>query len=132
MATTHTYVAKSFIAGEDLSSAKWKFVTLETDGKVDVADADAEAILGVAMTNPDAVDKAVTVALSGIVKVTAGGSITVGDEVVTDASGDAVEKSTSSSATAVTAGVALQSADDGDVFQIQLVPFGTGNVTNES
>lgn len=132
MATTGVYVAKSFEAGEDLSSAKWRFVTLETDGQVDLADADAEATLGVAMTNPDTAGQAVTVAVSGVVKVYAGGSITAGDEVVTDASGEAVEKSTSSSATAVTAGVALEDADDGDVFQIQIVPLGAGNVTNEA
>lgn len=130
MATTGVYHARSFLAGEDLSAAKWHFVTLETDGKVDLADADAEQVLGVAVTNPDAEDKAVTVALWGEVKAIAGGTITVGDEVVTDANGHAIEKSASSSATAVTAGIALSSAVANDVFEILLVQ--SGNVTDES
>jgi hypothetical protein len=132
MATTGVYVAKSFEAGVDLSAAKWKFVTLEADGQVDLANADAEAVLGVALTNPDTVGQAVSVATSGVVKVYAGGTVTAGDELAVDASGDAVEKSTSSSATAVTAAIALSSAVDGDIFEVQLVPMGAGNVTNES
>lgn len=130
MATTNKYTARTFIAGEDLSNAKWRFVTLEADGKVDLADADAEACIGVALTNPDAVDKAVTVATEGYVKVYAGGAITAGDDVVCDASGEAVERSTSSSATAVTMGRALSDAADGDVFEILL--FQGGKITNES
>lgn len=130
MATTGVFQARSFLAGEDLSAAKWRFLTLESDGKVDVADADAEEVIGVAMTNPSAEDRAVAVAISGEVKVYAGGNITVGDDVVTDANGAAVERSTSSSATAVTAGKALASAVSGDVVTILLVQG--GKITDES
>lgn len=130
MATQGTYRAETFVAGEDLSGAKWHFVTLEADGYVDLADADAEQCVGVALTNPDAAGKAVTVALTGRVKVEAGGSITAGDEVVTNAAGEAVEKSTSSSATAVTMGYALEDAADGQIISIELIQG--GNVSDES
>lgn len=129
MATTGVYVARSFEAGEDLSAAKWHFVTLESDGQVDVADADAEACLGVAMTNPDTAGQAVTVALSGVVKLVAGGTIAAGDDIVCDTNGHAVERSTSTSATAVTMGRALKSAVANDVFEAMI--FQGGKITNE-
>lgn len=128
MATHGNYIAETFIAGEAIT--QWRFVTLESDGKVDMADADAEQCIGVALSSTTASDRAVTVAKSGRVKIEAGGAVTAGDEVVTDTSGMAVEKSTSSSITAVTMGFALEDAASGDFFQIELIQG--GNVSNES
>lgn len=132
MATTGQYFARSFLAGEDLSEKKWHFVTLETDGKVDIADADAEDCIGVAMTNPNAENKAVTVALWGIVKVEAGGTIAIGDEIATNNAGEAIDKNDSASATARTLGVALSGAADGEYVEILLLPPYSGAVTDES
>lgn len=128
MATMGQYTAETFTSGEAIT--KWNFVTLEADGKVDMADADAETVVGVALTDASTADKAVTVAKSGRVKVEAGGSITAGDEIVTNTSGKAVERSTSSSATAVTLGYALENAVVNQIFSMELIQG--GKVTNEA
>ena len=64
---------RTFIAGEDLSSAQFKFVTLESDGQVDLADSAGENAIGVCIVGAGA-GKAVTVTVSGSVMVTAGGT----------------------------------------------------------
>lgn len=129
MATMGQYTAETFVAGSDLSTARWKFLALAADGQVDIAAGDAVQCIGVALTNPDAAGKAVAVAIRGRVKVEAGGAITAGDEVVTNASGVAVEKSVSASATAITMGYALEDAATGQIFTIELIQG--GNATSE-
>lgn len=129
MAVMQSRDTRTFIAGEDLSSAQFKFVTLEADGQVDLADADAENCIGVLINDPAAAEAA-TVVVSGKVLVTAGGAVTAGDAVVTDTSGDAVELTTSSSATAVTMGYALEDAVDGQIFAIELIQG--GNTSDQS
>ena len=42
MAVMQSRDNRTFIAGEDLSSAQFKFVTLESDGQVDLADSAGE------------------------------------------------------------------------------------------
>jgi len=126
MAVMQSRDTRTFIAGEDLSSGQFKFVTLEADGQVDLADADAENCIGVLINDPEA-GEAATVVMSGKVMVTAGGAVTAGDAVVTDTSGDAVELTTSSSATAVTMGYALEDAVDGQIFAIELIQGGNSS-----
>jgi len=126
MAVQESRDTRTFIAGEDLSSSQFKFVTLEADGQVDLADADAENCIGVLINDPASGSEA-TVVVSGKTMVTAGGAITAGDAVVTDTSGDAVELTTSSSATAITMGYALEDAADGQVFGIELIQGGNSS-----
>lgn len=123
MATYNTDNVRTFIAGESLAAAQYHFVTLEADGFVDLADADAEQCIGVLMNKP-ASGEAATVALTGRVLVEAGGVITAGDEVVTNAAGEAVELTTSASATAITMGYALEDGVDGQIIAIELIQGG--------
>jgi hypothetical protein len=44
MAVIQTRDTRTFIAGEDLSAAQFKFVTLESDGQVDLADSAGETL----------------------------------------------------------------------------------------
>jgi len=124
MAVMQSRDTRTFEAGEDLSSAQFKFVTLEADGQVDLADADGERAIGVLLNKPDAAGKAATVAVSGKVMVVAASAITAGDEIASDASGEAQELSDSSSATAVTLGYALEDAVDGQVFAMEFIQGG--------
>jgi hypothetical protein len=126
MAVQESRETRTFIAGEDLSSSQFKFVTLEADGQIDLADGDAERCIGVLSNDPASGSEA-TVVISGKTMVTAGGTVTAGDEVCTDTSGDAVELSTSSSATAITMGYALEDATDGQVFGIELIQGGNSS-----
>ena len=130
MATMLSRDTRTFEADEDLSAAQFHFVTLEADGQVDLADADAENCIGVLLNNPDAAGKAATVVVSGRVLVEAGGTITAGDAVATNNAGEAIELTDSSSATAVTMGYAVEDAVDGQIFTIELIQG--GNVSDQS
>jgi hypothetical protein len=119
MAVMQSRDTRTFIAGEDLSSAQFKFVTLESDGQVDLADAAGENAIGVLLNDP-ASGEAATVAVSGKVMVTSGGTIAAGAQIQTDASGDAL----TAAAGDVVLGYALEAAVDGQVFAIELIQGG--------
>ena len=110
---------RSFVAGESLAAAQFKFVTLESDGQVDLADSAGENCIGVLLNNP-AAGAAATVAVSGKVMVTSGGTIAAGAAVATDASGDAV----TAASTNIIMGYALEAAVDGQVMAIELIQGG--------
>jgi len=119
MAVMQSRDTRSFVAGESLTAAQFKFVTLESDGQVDLADSAGENCIGVLLNNPAAA-AAATVAVSGKVMVTAGGSIAAGAAVATDASGDAV----TAASTNIIMGYALEAAVDGQVMAIELIQGG--------
>lgn len=119
MAVMQSRDTRTFIAGEDLSSAQFKFVTLEADGQVDLADAAGERAIGVLLNEPTA-GKAATVAMTGKVMVEAGASVTAGDALQTDANGDAITAATGD----YVMGYALEDAVDGQVFAIELIQGG--------
>ncbi len=119
MAVMQSRDTRTFIAGEDLSSSQFKFVTLESDGKVDLADSAGERAIGVLINDPEA-DEAATVVVSGKVMVTAGGTIAAGAQIQTDASGDAL----TAAAGDVVLGYALEAAVDGQVMAIELIQGG--------
>ncbi|NIP26036.1 MAG: DUF2190 family protein [Phycisphaerae bacterium] len=80
----------TYEAGEDLSSAQYLFVTLESDGQVDLADATTDEPIGVLQNVPDAAGKEATVVKGGQTKVVAGEALAVNAIVGTNASGQAV------------------------------------------
>ena len=123
MAVMQSRDTRTMIAGEDLSAAQFKFVTLEADGQIDLADADGENCLGVLLNKPTA-GAAATVVVSGKVMVVAASAITAGDEIAVDAAGEAQELTDSASATAVTMGYALEDAVDGQIFAMELIQGG--------
>ena len=119
MAVMQSRDTRSFVAGESLAAAQFKFVTLESDGQVDLADSAGENCIGVLLNNPAAA-AAATVAVSGKVMVTSGGTIAAGAAVATDASGDAV----TAASTNIIMGYALEAAVDGQVMAIELIQGG--------
>ena len=119
MAVIQTRDTRTFIAGEDLSAAQFKFVTLESDGQVDLADSAGENCIGVCLVG-GAAGAAVTVAVSGKVMVEAGGTIAAGAAVQTDANGDAL---TAASGDYVM-GYALEAGVDGQIIAIELIQGG--------
>jgi|SRR5210317_2018485 hypothetical protein len=119
MAVMQSRDTRSFVAGESLTAAQFKFVTLESDGQVDLADSAGENCIGVLLNNP-AAGAAATVAVSGKVMVTSGGTIAAGAAVATDASGDAV----TAASTNIIMGYALEAAVDGQVMAIELIQGG--------
>jgi hypothetical protein len=119
MAVQESRDTRTFIAGEDLSSSQFKFVTLEADGQVDLADSAGENCIGVVINDPAAAGEA-TVVVSGKTVVTAGGTIAAGASIATDASGDAVTASTGN----IVMGYALEAGVDGQVIAVELIQGG--------
>ena len=119
MAVMQSRDNRTFIAGEDLSSAQFKFVTLESDGQVDLADSAGENAIGVCIVGAGA-GKAVTVTVSGSVMVTAGGTIAAGAAVQTDASGDALTAATGD----VILVYAREAGVDGQIIEIEMIQGG--------
>ncbi len=129
MAVLASPVIVTFKAGADLRNARWCFVALgTTDGTVVQAGANAR-VLGV-LTNKPNTNEAAAVAVAGIVKVVAGGAITRGQLVRSDANGAAVPATAPggswAGATENVAGIALENAVAGQLVEILLTPFSYG------
>jgi hypothetical protein len=120
MAVMQSRDTRTFEAGEDLSSHQFKFVTLESDGQVDAADAAGERALGVLLNKPDSAGKAATVAMTGKVMVEAGAAVTAGAQLQTNAAGEAI----TAAAGDVVMGYALEDAVDGQIFAMELIQGG--------
>lgn len=119
MAVMQSRDNRSFIAGEDLSSAQFKFVTLESDGQVDLADSAGENAIGVCLAG-GAAGAAVTVCVSGSCLVEAGGTITAGAAVQVGADGTALAAASGD----YVMGYAREAAVDGQIIQIELIQGG--------
>ena len=119
MAVTQSRETRSLIAGEDLSSSQFKFVTLESDGQVDLADAAGEKCFGVLENDPAAGAEA-TVVVSGQTRITCGGTVAAGAQLQTDASGDAI----TAAAGDVVMGYAMEAGVDGQVIAMELIQGG--------
>ena len=119
MAVMQSRDNRTFIAGEDLSAAQFKFVTLESDGQVDLADAAGENAIGVCLAGASA-GAAVTVCVSGSVMVEAGGVIAAGAQVQTGADGTAL----TAAAGDVVLGYAREAGVDGQIIEIEMIQGG--------
>lgn len=119
MAVMQSRDTRTFIAGEDLSSAQFKFVTLESDGQVDLADSAGENAIGVCIVGA-AAGAAVTVVVSGSCMVEAGGNITAGAAVQTGADGTALAAASGD----VVLGYAREAAVDGQIIEVELIQGG--------
>ena len=119
MATMQSRDNLTFVSGEDLSTAQFKFVTLESDGKVDLADAAGENCIGVLIVAEEN-NRAVTVTVSGSVIVEAGGTVTAGGAVATDATGRAVD----ATSTDIIMGYAREAGVAAQVIEIELIQGG--------
>jgi len=119
MAVQESRETRTFIAGEDLSSSQFKFVTLESDGQVDLADAAGENCIGVVLNDPASGGEA-TVVVSGKTVVQAGGTIAAGASIATAADGQAVTASTGN----IVMGYALEAGVDGQTIAVELIQGG--------
>lgn len=106
---------RTYIAGQDLSAKQFHFVTLATDGQIDPTGDGARAD-GVLLNKPAAAGEAATVCYDGRVTVVAGGTVTLGANVASNAAGAAVVATTGE----VILGKALEAAVSGQVFTIEL------------
>lgn len=122
MAQSIRDMERSFVCGATTLAAKmYYFVKQHTDGTLIIAAAATDKIVGVLQNKP-AVGAAAVVRFGGTTKVIAGGTITVGAWVTSDASGKAVATTTAGD---VVMGKYLgaASAASGDIIEIQMHSF---------
>lgn len=109
-----------FEAGEDLTGQQFRFVKVDTAGKV-VRAGNNELAIGVLQNKPDS-GQAASVRCGGISKIVAGGVITAGDRVGSDSQG----RAKGGASAAVTLGIALDAAAAaGEVISFLHQPAGT-------
>jgi hypothetical protein len=134
MASYQAAKVVSLIAGESLASDIYEIVQFENDGgvaKVIKATAVTNTVIGVVAENLDATSGAdgetVPIALlTGILKMKAGATITAGQLIVPDTTAGRVAGVANAGALAADSmaiGVALQSAVDGDIFEVLAMPI---------
>lgn len=120
MATKTTGPNKTFKAAADYSAKQFFIVWLsgQTATLADDADVAGENIMGVIQNKPaPAVGASVEVQMphgGGTGKVICGGSVSVGDALTTDGSGEAIATTTADD---YVFGLALEAGDDGDVIE---------------
>ena len=119
MATMLSRDTRTFVAGSDLTAAQFKFVSLAADGQVDVTASAGGNAIGILTNNPD-VGQAATVTVTGGYTVYAGGAITAGDQVQSNATGEALLAATGD----VVLGYALEDAVDGQLMRIEFITGG--------
>lgn len=109
---------KSYTSTNDLSAAEFIIVAvdLSNDNSIVAAAASTDPIVGVLQNKPKA-GVAAVVRMGGTSKVIAGGTITRGDWVTSDASGHAVTTTTNN---AQVIGRALMSAVSGDILEVMM------------
>lgn len=110
------------IAGADLSAAQFKFVTLESTGKVILANGAGEQCYGVIIVGAPA-DAAVTVVRTGSVMVISSGVIAAGAAVTTTAAGLAAAATTGN----IIMGYAKEAAVASQVIEIELIAGGNAS-----
>jgi hypothetical protein len=134
MASFESTVAVNLIAGEDLRGDVFEILQIEDDGdvgKVIKATAVTNTVIGILAEEPrtDLTTDGLTVPvvlLQGKVAVKAGGTVTAGQLVVPDATAGRVIGVANVGALAVDSmaiGIALESAVDGDIFNMLAMPI---------
>ena len=129
MASSQSTVAVNMIAGEDLRGDVYELLKLENDsavGKVIKVTATTDSPVGILAEDPDSVatTDGVTVPvvlLQGIVKIKAGGAVTAGQLLIPDATAGrviGVANQAALAADVVSVGIAMESAVDGDIFEM--------------
>ena len=119
MAVMQSRDNRTFVAGEDLSTAQFKFVTLESDGQVDLADSVGENAIGVCIVSAGS-GKAVTVTVGDSVMVEAGGSIDAGGAIACGGDATALTATTGN----IIMGYAREAAVDGQIIEMELIQGG--------
>lgn len=105
----------TILAGSDLSANQYSFVNRNASNQLALAGAGLDAD-GVLYDKPSAQGRAAAVAINGVAKVLLGGTVAVGDDVTSDATGRAVTATTGD----VILGVCAKGGAVGEIGSVQL------------
>ena len=120
MATYQNQEVITLVSAGDLSADQFHFLTVDATGKVAVS-GNGDDSVGVLLNDPNGADQAAQVAISGKTRVEAGGGITAGANVASNASGQAVVATASDAIL----GIAIDgAAGAGEIVSIVFNPRG--------
>ena len=108
-------------AGADLSSKQFYFVKLASATTVDVCSAVTDVPIGILQNTPESGETA-TIAIFGISKAVADGTLTAGRWIGTSADSQAAGITPGSDTTVYVMGQAIQAASAGETFTMFLNP----------
>ena len=117
MAHEESAVMITLRAGGDLSANQFKFVKVNASGLA-VACGAGEAAVGVLQDDPRAAGRPALVAIGGVVKTKAEGTIAAGADVASDADGGAVAATTGQ----IVLGTAITGGVSGDIISVLFNP----------
>lgn len=111
----------SLPAAADLSSYQFHLVAIDADGRAALAGGSVAKVIGVLQNKPSGTAHAAQVAIGGVSKVVAGGSVAAGDLIKSDANGFGLVTTTTGN---VVVGRALsnEATGSGLVFECLLNP----------
>jgi hypothetical protein len=116
---------QTYPAGADLSSYQHYIMTLDTNGRVNVAAGAGTPLVGVLLNKPAATGRAAEIAGPGcIAKVIAGGAINEGDWITSDSAGKATATTTAGDEVLGFAKTAASAS--GDLFEVVVSPHSYG------
>lgn len=120
MASEEVLTCITLPANADLSSYQYHCVDINTSGNVAVLASQGAKVLGVIQNKPAAAGRGATVCIFGVTKAELDGTVTVGDELTSAATGG-VEEAASGD---YVIGRALESGVSGDIISILFLGSG--------
>lgn len=118
MATYDDGIDISLPAAADLSGQQHNFVLIAADGRVNVASAATDDIIGILQNKPAAAGRAARVRVAGVSKLEMGAAVNEGDRLTSDSSGRGV--ATTTAANTISAMCLVASGAAGDVVKVLL------------
>ena len=110
----------------DFSAKQFFIVKMSTTARtVALGAAATDKLIGIMQDAPTASGKIGTVRVSGLSKISAGGTFAAGDALTSDAAGEAVKADPAAGVNNGQVGIALEAAVDGDIVTCLLQP---GNI----
>lgn len=110
----------TFTAYTDLSSYQYKAVKFSSSRTVTYAGAATDLVIGILQNKPNAAGRPAEVVVRGESKAVSGGSISAGAFLVAGAAGVVVSATIGVTTANCCVGRALEDADSGDVFRIDV------------
>ena len=110
------------IAGDSLAAKQYHVVKMaSTDGEVLIASSTTDVMIGLVQNDP-AADEPAEVACAGVAIGKSGDSITIGEMVNANSTGELRGTAGAISGTERILGIALEAASDGDLFSVLITP----------
>lgn len=111
----------SLPAAADLSACQFRGVSIDSDGRVAKGSGSVSKTIGVLQNKPSGTSDAAEVAIGGVSRMVAGGSIASGDWVKVDANGLGLTTATSGNSV-IGKAVSNEGSASGNIFEVLIIP----------